>query len=170
MTELSLFLADEAATLAIGETIASALMTDSSQHHWVIYLQGNLGAGKTTLSRGILVALGHRGAVKSPTYTLVEPYDLPCDTANTKAGIKKVYHFDLYRLNDPQELEYLGVQDYFDHGFLCLIEWPERGLGLLPEADLIMTLAPQATGRSLIVQSGTVAGALWLKKFSLSAK
>ena len=119
---------DQAATEAFGQKMGRQL----SGKGMVIYLQGCLGAGKTTLVRGILQGLGYKGAVKSPTYTLVEPYEL-ADTL--------IYHFDLYRLNDVEELEYIGVRDYFQSTTLCLVEWPEKAAGLLPQPDIGIQLS-----------------------------
>lgn len=126
-------LADEDATLALGADLARRLKPGAC-----VYLRGDLGAGKTTLVRGLLQALGHRGAVKSPTYTLVEPYE---------TGGVPIYHFDLYRLGDPEELEMIGIRDYFDGRALCLLEWPERGRGMIPAPDLTVTLAVEGRGR-----------------------
>lgn len=133
MNHLEIYLADEAATLALGAQIAQQLTTGG-----LIKLQGDLGAGKTTLVRGLLRELGYQGIVKSPTYTLVEPYYLTNQT---------VYHFDLYRLADPEELEYMGIRDYLDKNALCILEWPDKGEAYIPKADLQITIQQHLAGR-----------------------
>ncbi len=123
-------LANEAATRRVAAHLAQVCVSG------IVYLVGGLGAGKTTFTRAWLQAKGHVGAVKSPTYTLVEPYQI--------AG-QSVFHFDLYRLNDPFELELMGIRDYFeDHQALFLIEWPQKGEPVIPDADLQLTLQTAA--------------------------
>lgn len=143
MTEL-FYAEGDAAMEALGAAIGEAV-----QGRGVIYLQGDLGAGKTTLSRGLIRGRGHGGAVKSPTFTLVEPYELATGA---------VYHFDLYRLLDPEELEFLGVRDYFIPESLCLVEWPDKGKGVLPTADLTITISPKGPGRQLQIEGHSPRG------------
>jgi len=143
MTDCTIFLADESAQQAFGASLA-----DACPRRALIFLQGDLGAGKTTLVRGFLRGRGHQGAVRSPTYTLIEPYELPDGN---------VYHLDLYRLGDPEELEYLGLRDLLAEDAVLLIEWPERGEGWLPVADLAIELGHLPEGRNMRLRprSGT---------------
>jgi tRNA threonylcarbamoyladenosine biosynthesis protein TsaE len=123
-------LADEAATVAFGRQLGEILSNRYSGRA-VVFLRGQLGAGKTTLVRGLLQGLGHEGVVKSPTYTLLEPY-------NMLAG--EVFHFDLYRVNDPQELEFVGFDEIIDGAGLKLFEWPEKAADWLPQPDVEVSL------------------------------
>ena len=134
---------DEAATLALG-----CALGERWPRGGIITLAGDLGAGKTTFCRGLLRALGWQGHVKSPTFTLVEPYESG-DLA------LPVYHFDLYRLAHPEELEYAGAMDYFQDTSLCLIEWPEKGQDFLPQADFALNLSVAGRGRVAAVEAGT---------------
>ena len=143
MTESNFFLADETATLNLGRQLA-ALLTPGL----VIFLHGDLGAGKTTLVRGVLRGLHYDGRVKSPTYTLVESY---------QASSLYLYHFDLYRFNDEREWLDAGFNELFNTDNICLVEWPERAGKLLPPADVDIYLAEQGEGRSVIVASEKIA-------------
>lgn len=136
-------LAGEAATMAFGASLVAAIPED--YRGWLILLQGELGAGKTTLARAMLEALGHAGTVPSPTYTLVEPYELPRGT---------VYHVDLYRIADSSELEFLGWADLREG--LRLVEWPERVSNLVDEADLTVALSYDGAGRRATVFANSV--------------
>lgn len=149
---LQLLVKDEAAMIELGHHLAEAMRCRGAVH-----LHGQLGAGKTTLCRGILRGLGHTGAVKSPTFTLVEPYQL---------SIGEVFHFDLYRLADPGELDYIGVDEYFGEDNLCLVEWPEKAEGQLPMHDLEIVIDVSMETRNIGIQANTAYGETVCKTLS----
>src|SRR5262245_1775807 len=133
MGDVTVDVPDEAAMLALGARFAEQLTGTE-----LVFLDGELGAGKTTFARGVIRGLGFGGHVKSPTYTLVEPYELPQ---------LKVYHLDLYRIVDPQELDYIGLDELLGENALKLIEWAERGGDRLPSPDAVVRIQPQGLGR-----------------------
>jgi len=141
-------LTDAGATERLGADLAGVLCDQPGP--WLIALEGTLGAGKTTMARGFLRALGHTGRVPSPTYTLVEPYDI--------SG-REVLHLDLYRLADAGELEYLGIRDVFDGNATVLVEWPERAGACMPPADIRVLLNVAGEGRTATLSADTVRGA-----------
>jgi tRNA threonylcarbamoyladenosine biosynthesis protein TsaE len=148
---VSAFLADEDATLRLAARMARALVPRAAP--LVLYLSGELGAGKTTLARGLLQALGERGPVRSPTYALVAEYEPPGH---------RVLHLDLYRLNDPDELAALGLADQLAGSTLWLIEWPQRAAGAgLPPADAWVIFAPEGAGRRVRIEPTSAAGREW---------
>lgn len=147
-----LALPDAGATEALGRALAATLPVLA-----VIYLEGDLGAGKTTLARALLRQLGVIGPVRSPTYTLIERYPTPQG---------EVAHIDLYRIADPEELSYLGLDDLAASVRLWLVEWPERGRGALPPADLRVQLALQEPGRSVKLIPGSERGRVWIEALS----
>jgi tRNA threonylcarbamoyladenosine biosynthesis protein TsaE len=140
---VSRHLATEGDTLALGAELSPGLTPGL-----VIYLSGELGAGKTTLARGVLRGLGYADRVKSPTFTLVELY---------KLSRLYLYHFDFYRFNDPREFEEAGLREYFSPDAVCLVEWPEKAAGL-PAADMRILMRVAGTGRSVEIFTDTEAG------------
>jgi len=148
--ERSVFLPDEAATLALGSRLAHVI-----EPGLYVALSGNLGSGKTTLTRGILRGLGYQGKVKSPTYTLLELYNL------SKLDL---YHFDLYRFKDPQEWLDAGFRDHFESCNVCLVEWPERVRDLLPDPDLRISLSGEGDGRRIRIAAETENGKRCLER------
>ena len=172
MSTLELFLHGEEDTIAFGKELACAIARDRVPIKQatelsgnsgleiigaIIYLMGDLGAGKTTLTRGVMRGFGYEGAVKSPTYTIIEPYEFKKS---------KIYHFDLYRLADAEEVEYLGAEEYFSPANLCLIEWPEKGLGAIPPADLVIELTQRGVGRSLTCKNQSKKGLKIIKRLT----
>lgn len=147
ITRLREFPDSESEMLALGERLAHAIAQSAAG--CVIYLSGDLGAGKTTLTRGLLKGVGYKGSVKSPTFTLVEPYELKQIT---------VYHFDLYRLADPEELEYVGIRDYFTADSVMVVEWPEKGTGVLPPPDVTVVISYRNKGRVVELASNSARG------------
>lgn len=155
---MSLWLADEAATTALGADLARTLPAGSGR---VLALSGDLGAGKTTLTRGLLRAFGVQGRIRSPTYTLVEPYD-------TDRG--PVQHLDLYRLRDPGELAALGWRDLAAGSAIVIVEWPERAAGSLGTMDLAVALTLAGDGREATISAGTAAGGEWLSALARAGR
>jgi len=152
--ELNLFIVDEQAMERLAAIVANHVPSGL-----VFYLQGDLGAGKTTFVRGFLRHLGFKGAVKSPTFTLVEPYSL-----QISGKTQEVFHFDLYRLSDPEELEYMGIQDYLDGEAISLIEWPDKGQGILAPPDIMIMIHYQGRSRELELKAISKKGLAFFKQ------
>ena len=155
MLESTRYIPDESTMLRFGKKLAENILQVQANRAVILYFNGDLGAGKTTLTRGMVQGLGHQGKVKSPTYTLVEEYNI--------AG-KMIYHFDLYRLADPEELEFMGIRDYFTKDCICLIEWPEKGEGLLPPADLSVNIDYYDDARNITLIAQTTLGEQILRR------
>lgn len=161
LKDLNILLADEAATENLGQALARICPPPC-----LIFLYGDLGTGKTTFSRGFLRGLGYSGRVRSPTYTLLEPYEIPSEDA---AGLRRVYHFDLYRLADPEELAYMGAEECFADDAISLVEWPQQGEGMLPLADINILFQYQDDGRWVQMQAGTDRGQIVLHSLATSS-
>lgn len=150
---MQISLVDDAATQAAGAKFSAHCPTSQC----TIHLLGDLGAGKTTFVRGFLRGLGYLGKVKSPTYGLVEEYEV---------ATRAIYHFDLYRLMDPEELDYLGMDDYFRGESINLIEWPQRAAGMLPTADVVIHLHYEQQSRLALCEPTSKIGEGWLNALS----
>lgn len=150
------------ATDALGAALAAARPSRA-----VLYLHGDLGAGKSTLARALLRALGVRGAIRSPTYTLIERYTL---ASTRRDAADEAVHIDLYRIAAADELEFLGLDDVAAEVALWLIEWPERGGRALPPADLHVRLALEGEGRDAVLEPASTVGAIWLDRLALDAR
>lgn len=151
-------LGDEAATAALGEAMAQALLAlreEIAVHGFALGLEGELGAGKTTLVRALLRRLGVAGPVKSPSFALLEPYEV---------SRLHLYHFDFYRFKNPREFLDAGFSEYFGPGKICLVEWPERAEQYLPETDLRICLRVLEAGRSVELRANTETGEQWLDR------
>ncbi len=156
LTTLKKHLPDESTMLAMGGLIAHAMGGNTA----LIFLQGELGAGKTSLVRGFLRAMGYAGRVKSPTYTLVESYQI---------GGQTVYHFDFYRIGKAAELEFIGIHDYLTDAAICLVEWPELAENLLPTPDLVLQVEVQPCGRMLEIAAKSKRGQEIMERFRNAA-
>lgn len=152
------FLRDEAGTQALGVALARVLAPGLSLH-----LHGDLGAGKTFITRALLHAAGYEGRVKSPTYTLVEPY-----TVTLNGRPVELMHFDLYRMGSPEEFIEAGFREHFGADKVCVVEWPEQAAGLIPRADIDVFLAVEGEGRAVELRANSALGASCLEKLHLS--
>lgn len=158
MQAITLHLHEEAGTLAFGTSLAHALTPGLA-----IYLHGDLGAGKTALTRAMLHALGHQGHVKSPTYALAEPY-----TVQVNSKIAHVVHFDLYRMASPEEFLDAGFRDHFNHQAICIVEWPEKAETILPPPDISITLRVVGAGRDVELLALSDQGAACLNRLKFA--
>ena len=152
--KITAYLPDESATQALGAALSRALAPGL-----VIYLEGDLGAGKTALTRALLHAAGHKGAVKSPTYTLSEPYRIELDGQTVN-----LIHYDLYRMSSPEEFLDAGFREDFDGKNICIVEWPEKGAPVLPPPDVQILLSVRGLGRTVELQALSELGLLCLER------
>ncbi|THC42211.1 tRNA (adenosine(37)-N6)-threonylcarbamoyltransferase complex ATPase subunit type 1 TsaE [Massilia sp. Mn16-1_5] len=158
MQHFTAYLPDESATIALGAALARALVPGL-----VIYLHGDLGAGKTALTRALIQAAGHRGTVKSPTYTLSEPYRVQLDGRPLN-----IIHYDLYRMSSPEEFLDAGFREDFDGSNVCIVEWPEKGEPVLPSPDVRVLLDVSGAGRAVELQALSPQGLLCLDRLSFA--
>jgi tRNA threonylcarbamoyladenosine biosynthesis protein TsaE len=160
MRHFETHLHDEAGTLALGAALAQTLLPGV-----VIYLHGDLGTGKTTLTRALLHAAGYVGPVKSPTYTLAEIYSL-----NLTGKACQLIHFDLYRMSSPEEFLEAGFRDYFSNGNICIVEWPEKGDSILPAPDIDLFLDVMGAGRRVKLLAMSEQGSVCLSHLQFAVK